>query len=105
MLTGKSLPDYSVLASHLLYTMTGISVNKKLRQKNKDGLFYTMDGIDYYLLYKPDPTYLQSNTPMLNNERAKRISNSGKRAVVFWAGQAHGTARTDSYEDRVLSHT
>ena len=90
MLTGKSLPDYSVLASHLLYTTAGISVNKKLRPKNKDGLFYTMDGIDYYLLYKPDPAYLQSNKPMLNNERAKRISNSGKMAVVFGPGKHMG---------------
>ena len=86
MLAG-GLPDYSTLAAHLLYTATGVSVNKKLRQKNKDGLFYSTDDADYYLLYKPDLKYMRSDKAMLDEKRAKNISDTGKKAVVFGAGK------------------
>ena len=90
MLTGKMLPDYSTLASHMLYMASGISVSKKLRPKNKDGLFYSVNGIDYYLLYKPDLTYLRSDKAVLDDKRAERISGAGKRAVVFGPGKHLG---------------
>ena len=90
MLTGEVLPDYSELASHLLYTATGTSVNKKLKQKNKDGLFHSVDDTDYYLLYKPDLPYLLSDKAMLNDKRARRISDTSKKAVVFGPGKHLG---------------
>ena len=62
MLTGESLPLYSVVAAHLLFRATGISVgNENLEQKNDDGLFYSDDKNDYYLHYRPDFDYLSSD--------------------------------------------
>ena len=86
MLTG-GLPDYSTLAAHLLYTATGVSANKKLRQKNKDGLFHSTGDKDYYLLYKPDLKYMRSDKAMLDEKRAGSISGTGKKAVIFGAGK------------------
>ena len=90
ILTGKTLPDYSTLASHLLYNAKNISVNKKLKSKNKDGLFYSTDDTDYYLLYKPDLKYMQSDKLLLNGEQAKRIHKIGKNAVIFGPGKHMG---------------
>ena len=40
MLTGETLPSYSVLATQLLFAAAGVSVgNEKLEQKNDDGFF------------------------------------------------------------------
>ena len=85
MLAGN-LPDYSTLATHLLYTATGVSVNKKLRQKNKDGLFYSFNDMDYYLLYKQNMKYLQSDKSLLDYKHAERIRTVGKNATVFGTG-------------------
>ena len=86
ILMGEKLPDYHTLASHLLYTSTGASTSKKLNSKNKDGLFYSADGKDFYLLYKADLKYLRSDKAVLNAERAKRVSNASKKAVFFGVG-------------------
>ena len=90
LLTGEKLPDYSGLALHLLYMVTGIPSSKKLRRKNKDGLFHSTDGTDYYLLYKPDLAYLRSDKSVLDDKRAKRISAIGRKAVVFGTGKHMG---------------
>ena len=89
MLLGEDLPDYSQLASHLLYTSTGTSVNEKLIP-NKYGLFHSANGTDYYLLYKPDLNYMRSNNAVLTLKRAKLISGMSKKAVVFGAGKHVG---------------
>ena len=90
LLAGEQLPDYHTLASHLLYTDTGASVNKRLKPKNKDGLFYSMNGTDYYLLYEPDLEYMRSDNAVLDGKTAERIRKRGKRAVVFGAGSYMG---------------
>ena len=90
ILTGKDLPDYSTLASHLLYTATGMSINKKLKRKNKDGLFHSTGDTDYYLLYEPNLRYLRSDEAVLDDKRARRIRKAGKRAVVFGSGKHMG---------------
>ncbi|MCY4353258.1 MAG: site-specific DNA-methyltransferase [Truepera sp.] len=54
MLTGKNLPEYSELAAYLLHTASGLSTSGSLEAKNEDGLFYSNDDTDYYLLYRPD---------------------------------------------------
>ena len=95
MLTGETLPSYESLAACLLSTASGISVGANaLEQKNGDGLFHSGDGIDYYLLYKPDLEYLRSNEAMLNLERAKRIHKvnrqSGGKAIVYAPGKYIG---------------
>ena len=86
MLAGKSLPDYSTLASYMLYTTMLTSVNKKLKPK-KDGLFYSTKDTDYYLLYKPEQKYLLSEEGVLNYKRAERINKIDKNAVVFGVGK------------------
>ena len=84
MLTGESLPNASTIASYLLYQATGISTGKTLRP-TKDGLFYSTDSINYYLIYKPSLDYLRSNKASLTAKHAKAISMKGKPAVVFAA--------------------
>ena len=95
MLTGKELPPYSALATNLLFTTAGVSVEEvKLEQKNDDRLFYSDDKNDYYLIYKPDLAFLRSNEAILNLEHAKRIRDSsqdnGKKAIVYAAGNYIG---------------
>ena len=88
MLNGEALPSYSSLAAYLLYTASGVSAGEsELQPQNEDGLFYSDDRTDYYMLYKPDTDYLCGNDPILNEERAKRISAAsrerGRKAVMF----------------------
>ena len=92
MLTGDALPSYSALAAYLLYTSAGVSTaGIELQPQNDDGLFYSVGGIDYYLLYKPDVEWLESDDAALNLHRARRISTAvreqGKKAIVFAAAQ------------------
>ena len=93
-LTGKSLPAYEELASHLLHKATGVSTGRRLRRKNKDGLFHSTEVTDYYLLYKPDLEYLRGGDAVLTEERAKNIAKKivgrNKKAVVFAAEQYLG---------------
>ena len=95
MLTGEGLPSYETLAAHLLYTSSGVSVGGEvLVAKNEDGLFHSSDGIDYYLLYKPDLEYLRSDEAILNLERAERIHSAscqnGGKAIVYAPGKYIG---------------
>ena len=95
MLTGEALPAYESLAAYLLYTTSGVSVGvNALGQKNDEGLFHSADKIDYYLLYKPDLEYLQSNEAMFNLDRAERIHNvscqNGGKAIVYAPGKYIG---------------
>ena len=95
MLTGEALPSYSVIAAHLLYTTSGVSVGSDtLETQNSDGLFHSDDENDYYLLYKPDLEYLRSNAAILNLERAKRIRDvsreNDRKAIVYAAGNYMG---------------
>ena len=95
MLTGEKLPTYTALATNLLFTAAGISVEEvTLEEKNGDGLFYSDNKNDYYLIYKPDLEFLRSNEAILNLEQAKRIRDSsqdnGKKAIVYAAGNYIG---------------
>ena len=94
MLTGEKLPTYTALATNLLFTSAGISVEEDTLEKKNDGLFYSDDKNDYYLIYKPDLAYLRSNEAILNLEQAKRIQDSshenGKKAIVYAAGNYIG---------------
>ena len=95
MLTGDALPAYQALAAYLLHTASGISVGEAvLEPRNNDGLFHSINTTDYYLLYKPDRKWLESNEGVLNEDRANRISaasrDEGRRAVVFGPGKYIG---------------
>ena len=90
MLTGEALPGFGALAGYLLYVSTGVSAGVELRALNDDGLFYSGDGRDYYLLYRADLEWLRSNEAMFNEERARRIAGLGRRAVMFAAGKYIG---------------
>ena len=88
MLNGEALPSYSSLAAYLLYTASGVSAGEsELQPQGEDSLFYSDDKTDYYMLYKPDIEYLCGNDPILNEERARRISAAsrerGRKAVMF----------------------
>ena len=95
MLTGDSLPEFHVLAAHLLWTTSGISIGPvTLAPQNSDGLFHSNDENDYYLLYKPDLDYLRSDDAVFNLERAERIRDAcgenGRKAIVYAAGKYIG---------------
>ncbi len=95
MLTGDGLPAYSALAAYLLHTASGISAgDADLERRNEDGLFYSDDVTDYYLLYEPDVDWLASNEGILNEARAKRISAANRenrrKAIVFGPGKYIG---------------
>ena len=95
MLTGKSLPTYSELAAYLLHTASGISSGQQdLASQNEDGLFYSSDTTDYYLLYENSLDWLRSNDAIFKESHANRIFDqnqaSDKRAVVFAAGKYMG---------------
>ena len=95
MLTGESLPPYSVLAAHLLFAAAGVSVgDEKLHRKNDDGLFYSDDKNDYYLHYQPDLAFLSSDEAILKQDHAERIRDAsrqnGKKAIVYAAGNYIG---------------
>ena len=95
MLTGEALPSYPALAAYLFHTASGISAGASdLDRRNDDGLFYTNNETDYYLLYEPDLDWLCGNEGILNEERAKRISaaslGSGRKAIVFGPGKYIG---------------
>ena len=95
MLTGEHLPEYATLAAYLLHTATGVSAGPgDLAPQNDDGLFYSDDQADYYLLYQPSVEYLQGDGGMLNEGMARRIGyaarQSGKKAIVFGPGKYIG---------------
>jgi len=91
MLTGGALPQYSELAAYLLHTSAGISAGAAaLERQNDDGLFYSSDTTDYYLLYRPDIEWLRSNDAILNEQQARRIKSIGNKAVVFAADKYMG---------------
>ena len=95
MLTGKSLPTYSELAAYLLHTASGISSGQQdLASQNEDGLFYSSDTTDYYLLYENSLDWLRSNDAIFKESHANQIFDqnqaSDKRAVVFAAGKYMG---------------
>ena len=92
MLTGEALPPYESLAAYLLYNISGISHgDRRLTPQNADGLFYTDDKMDYYMLYEPNLDYLRSNESMLTQDRAERIRDASrqnrKKAIVYAAGK------------------
>ena len=95
MLTGTALPSYAALAAYLLHTASGVSTSESaLAPRNGDGLFYSDENTDYYLLYEPSIDWLRSNEAILNEERAERISaasrQEGRKAIVFGAGKYIG---------------
>ncbi len=95
MLTGENLPEYSELAAYLLHVSAGISVGSaELRPQSDNGLFYSSDATDYYLLYEPSVEYLSGNQGMLYEDLARRISASSrenaKKATVFGPGKYIG---------------
>ncbi len=83
MLTGESLPEYSQLASYLLHTASVRLDAGELHSLNEDGLFFSTEDCDYYLLYQPDLKWLRSRESFLTEDHAKRIQAIGKRATVF----------------------
>ena len=95
MITGEALPSYAELAANLLFTAIGVNVGaSSLDMRNNDGLFYSDDKNDYYLLYKPNLDYLRSNEAILMKEQAKRIQEAGRengrKAIVYAAGNYLG---------------
>ena len=94
MLTGEALPSFAALAAYLLHTVTGVSAGERVLLSQDDGLFYSDDTTDYYLLYEPSTEWLRSSLAVLNEERAQRISAAsqahGRKAVVFAAGKYIG---------------
>ncbi len=88
LLIGERLPAFGQLASYLLHTASGISVQPdSLPVDNRDGFFYFTDERDYYLIYQPCVEFLRGGEAALNLERAERIREKGRPALVFAAAK------------------
>ena len=86
LLKGDSLPSFADLASYLLHTATGISASAQdLQSSDDDGHFYSSEKQDYYLIYEPSLEFLRDGEAALNLERAERIREKGRPAVIFAA--------------------
>ena len=87
MLTGETLPDYNTLARHLVYNALGHAPVQLRKVPGKDGLFHETDDRLFYLVYKPDLSFLRGADSALNGARAERIAKQAKQkkktAVVF----------------------
>ena len=102
LLDDDQLPHFADLASYLLHTATGISAPAgSLNSSDEDGHFYSSDTQDYYLIYAPKADFLRSGDAALNLERAERIREKGRPAVVFAAAsfisQSHLSERRITY--------
>ncbi|MCY3864930.1 MAG: site-specific DNA-methyltransferase [Chloroflexi bacterium] len=88
LLEGDELPSFSDLASYLLHTATGVSASSgDLDASGIDGHFYSEGERDYYLIYEPSLEFLRSGDAALNLERAERIRDRERPAVVFAAAK------------------
>ena len=88
LLDGEHLPSFVELASYLLYTATGISASPEdIERIDDEGRFYMRGERDYYLIYEPSVDFLRDGDAALNFERAERIRNRGRPAVVFAAAK------------------
>ena len=86
LLKGDALPSFFDIASYLLHTATGISaLPDDLEKLDGDGRFYSDGERDYYLIYQPILEFLRSGNAALNLERAERIREKDRPAVVFAA--------------------
>lgn len=86
LLKGDALPSYTDLSSYLLHTATGISASPgSLKSSDANGHFYSSDTQDLYLIYEPSLEFLRSAEAAFNLERAERIREKGRPAVVFAA--------------------
>lgn len=88
MLSGESLPSFDDLAAWLVHSATGLSVGTDdLVTRHEHGLIYSDDCCDYYLIYKPDIDWLQTNESVLTAPRAEAIGavcrDRDRSAVVF----------------------
>ena len=92
MLTGDSLPSYESLAAYLLQvSCAGTTYDPDLAAQDGDGLICSTDDTDYYLLYRPDLAYLESERSLLTESQAgcisERSKGRGRNAVVFGPGK------------------
>ena len=88
MLTGESLPSYETLARMALYTATGGRAPDKIRKdRGANGFFHETKNLLFYMIYKPDLNFLQSNDSALNGDRMEKIAKQAlkkkKKAVVY----------------------
>ena len=88
MLSGESLPSFDDLAAWLVHSATGVSIGAEdLATSDEHGLIYSDDSRDYYLIYKPDIEWLQTNESVLTAPRAEAIGvrcrERDRSAVVF----------------------
>ena len=99
LLEGGTLPSYSDLASYLLHTATGISASPRdLNSSDTEGHFFSSAEQDYYLIYEPSVGFLRSGDAALNLERAERIREKGRSAVVFAAADYIGQRQLSQWD-------
>ena len=86
LLEGDALPSFSDLASYLLHTAKCISASPgTLISSDADGHFYSSEAEDFYLIYEPSLEFLRAGEAALKLDRAERIREKGRPAVVFAA--------------------
>ena len=87
MLSGKSLPSYAALASHIVQTSTGDVINTSSKMQQKDWKIHETSENIYFLIYDNKQKFLLSNNSALDDKTANQISkicrNKKKRGIVF----------------------
>lgn len=85
MITGKKLPAYETLASHIVATATGKALPEIV--KHPDYFFGEIEDIRFYLIYEPTTIFLEGTESALDASRAERIAEecqaSGKKAYIY----------------------
>jgi len=85
MLRGKNLPDYDILARHVVYTATGATMDKI--KSGKDYYFGETPDYHMHMIYRPDLKFLCSKESALTESVAERIGKAArskkKTALVF----------------------
>lgn len=87
LLNGNSLPTYTEMATWVYYLATGHAIDVSLIDDAGNTPFYretTTERVrDFWLLYRPDVTWLASDASGFNESIAKQVAKSGRESVVY----------------------
>ena len=78
LVTGKTVPNYDVLARHVAYVATGVTL-EKIKSDKEDWFFGEAGGYRMHMIYRPDMKFLRSAESALTLEMAERIGKAARR--------------------------
>lgn len=90
LLSGKSMPSWTVLARHVFWLATGKTLDREPKP-NKNFLVGRHQNNSVYLLYEPDVKFLQSNKAALTGDVADKLRNKKKpgERILYYAAASY----------------